>query len=817
MLDRFPDGTYFVSLAPLQAVESVVPAVTSSLGLSLSGGAGALEMSTPTVSPRQHLLDYLRQKRLLLVMDNYEHLLDGAGLITDALGAAPGVKVIATSRATLNLPGEHLFPVNSLGLPEIASGTLTEWHVVAADTQSSAVRLFVSAAQRAWPDFELTPENLPHVIRVCRLVAGMPLGILLAAAWARMLRPAEIAAELGQGLDFLQSDGQGVPERQRSMRSVLDHSWRLLTDRQQEVLAGLSVFRGSFTRQAARQVVGATLRELMGLVNKSLLGHTPGQRYELHELLRQYAAEKLAQTADGGEGVRDRHIAHYVAAMEGWAAELQSARHAVALAEMATEIENVRTAWQRAVRDVQAERLCRAAEAMGRYHYHTHGRQEGEAAFRVAAAALEEKAKGPDGPGALLLRAWIRSLMWQAQFQGDDIGEGWGPLVDKLSDLLERPQLADQDMRREQAFVLKLRGSRAGHLDSDPKTARRLWERSLALFEAVGDRWAMGEVMPALGGLEMKLGHYDQAQRWYEKSLGIGRHLGDFRRVGASLGWLSWLALLRGQLEEAEKLARESSAVSRERLGEIIPRFFPLMFVLPMCGRFTEARSHADEILLALQRGQEAPWYLPWTRALLGFAKLHLGQYGLARASATASLTVSQGFQAHFRRGLCLCVLGQVGLAEGANDQAQEAFQKGAAVHHQAGRPVDRAEALAYLAYTERGLEHPEQARAHLGEALRVGLDARAFFPCLYALPALALLLADQGEAERAAELYALASRYPPVANSRWFEDVAGRHIAAAAESLSPEALAAAQERGRARDLWDTARELLAELEEQES
>jgi len=202
------------------------------------------------VEPKDQLLDYLRRKHLLLVMDNYEHLLvpagdgrkNGAGLVSEILQAALGVKVLATSRARLNVGGEQRFQVVGMDYP--GTERLTAPAGILADAETySAVQLFLQCARRALPGFELTEETLGGVVEVCRLVDGLPLAIRLAAAWLAMLSPAEIAAEIGQGLDLLETDVRDVPERQRSMRAVLDHSWKILTRRERELMAALSVFR----------------------------------------------------------------------------------------------------------------------------------------------------------------------------------------------------------------------------------------------------------------------------------------------------------------------------------------------------------------------------------------------------------------------------------------------------------------------------------------------------------------------------------------------------------------------------------------------
>ena len=307
-LDGYEHGIFFVSLAPLDAVESIVPAVAQALAFSFHGEG----------EPKAQLLAYLRNKQILLILDNYEHLLSptlpspplggiegGIEPVTDILHTAPDVHILVTSRSRLSVRGESIFPIEGMDVPSLPSpGSEPQLHGRGTtggvrrrgEGDYSAVKLFLDGARRAQPGFGLTEENVADVVRICRLVEGMPLGILLAAAWAGTLTPAEIAAEIEHGLDFLTSDWRDMPARQRSVRAVFDHSWSLLTAQQREVSKALSAFRGGFTRWAAERVVGASLRDVTALVDRSLLHHMPGGRYEVHELVRQYAAEKLAES-----------------------------------------------------------------------------------------------------------------------------------------------------------------------------------------------------------------------------------------------------------------------------------------------------------------------------------------------------------------------------------------------------------------------------------------------------------------------------------------------------------------------------------------
>ncbi len=218
LADQFPDGVYFASLAALHSVDSIVPGVAQALEVTFS----------PEGDPRQQLRDYLRGKTLLLVLDNFEHLLDGAALVGDFLQAAPHIKILVTSRISLNLQGETLLPIPGMTIPDSLPADLADL------LQYSSVMLFLEGARRVVPGFEPGAADWEPVLRICRLVGGMPLGILLAAAWLRLLSPAEIAAEItAHSLDFLEGEWQEVPERQRSLRAVFDYSWRLLSEREQ--------------------------------------------------------------------------------------------------------------------------------------------------------------------------------------------------------------------------------------------------------------------------------------------------------------------------------------------------------------------------------------------------------------------------------------------------------------------------------------------------------------------------------------------------------------------------------------------------------
>jgi predicted ATPase len=364
--------------------------------------------------------------------------------------------VVATSRARLSVGGEHCFPVEGMNYPDKRDVEGLAINVSERIAPYSALRLFADGAQRARPGFALTAEALADVVHICRLVEGMPLGILLAAAWVEMLSPAEISAEIERGLDFLETDARDVPVRQRSMRAVFEHSWGLLNEREREILSKLSVFRGGFAREAAERIVSASLRELMALDQKSLLHRSLDGRYEVHELVRQCAAGKLAASPDVERWVRDRHSAFYTTALEKWSQALKGARQLAALAEIEADLGNARAAWAWAVDQRDVSRLDRAIDGLCRF-YEWRGRyEEGEAACRAAAEVLS----APDGKAEKAVtngrsRVWARATAWRGAFCRDArrLERSQRLLEDSLA-CLEALDAAGHDVRRERAFAL---------------------------------------------------------------------------------------------------------------------------------------------------------------------------------------------------------------------------------------------------------------------------------------------------------------------------------------------------------------------------
>jgi tetratricopeptide (TPR) repeat protein len=531
----------------------------------------------------------------------------------------------------------------------------------------------------------------------------------------------------------------------------------------------------------------------------------------MHELLRGYAAEKLATRPHVEFELRTRHCTTYASALERWGEELRGPRQLIALGEMDLEIDNARAAWDWAVDQGQIERLGPALEGVFIFYEWRARYVDAEVACQVAAETLAESR----APGALRVRS--RILAWQGVINRH-MGRATPArqLAEESLSLLQRPEFADQDTRRERAAALKDLGWLTAEYrrhDADLREALRLLEKSLAMSRALGDRWETAHVLYFLGCACVFLGDRGAAQEMHQESLTIFRELGDERLAAYPLMDLGRIFANQGQVETGERLARESLTILRQtddqHVIELAMRL--LAWILYAQGKNTEAHSLLEEHIrfcedLGIRR------YLDTSHFWLGTVKLHMGQYEDARSEASVSLALVQEQDVPHLFIQPAGLLGEVELAKGAYAEALPLLRESVARWREIGHREWTSSYLSSLAIACYGLGRLPQARKFLAEALQIAVDIRAPLPLTHALPALALLLSGQGELERAVELYALALRYPFVANSVWWEDVVGKHIATAAASLPPDVVAASEERGRARDLWSTAEKLLVEL-----
>jgi predicted ATPase/DNA-binding SARP family transcriptional activator len=341
----FHHGVYFVSLAPLKSSKQLIPTIADALNITFQT---EIRSEIPRQEPLVQLIDYLRDKRVLLIMDNFEHLVDGADLISEILAEAPGVKILTTSRVRMNLYEEWSLEISGLSFPEIKS--LAPILDMGAIDRYSAVELFIKNAQRVHSSFTPDEDDWLHIIKICEMVDGLPLGIELASSWVRVLSLSEIVSEVSRSLDFLTTSLRNVPERHRSMRAVFDQSWSMLTVQEQQVLKRLSLIRGSFDREAGIRIAETSIVILSSLIDKTLI-HThsdmPGNtRYHMHDLVKQYAYEKLEDSLEELEQGRDLHARYFGDLIKEMGILVQGRDQQTALNHIEEALEDGRAAWR---------------------------------------------------------------------------------------------------------------------------------------------------------------------------------------------------------------------------------------------------------------------------------------------------------------------------------------------------------------------------------------------------------------------------------------------------------------------------------------
>jgi predicted ATPase len=591
-LDFFNDGVCFVPLAPISSDEFLVATIAESLNFFFRGAG----------DPQVQLLNHLREKATLLVLDNFEHILDGATLLSEIVLAAPQIKLLVTSRERLNLREEWVFELEGMTFPASDADQISKvGRYPSAETSEvseatySAVQLFEQRARQARADFDLTAEY-PAVVRICQLTNGMPLGLELAATWVKLMSCQEIAVELAQNLDFLAISMRNVPERHRSLRAVFEHSWQLLYPEEQAVFRELSVFRGGFTREAAEQVTGASLPLLSALVDKSLLGRNVAGRYDVHELLRQYGGEKLLEAGET-ERIRDRHLAFFLKLAEEAEPELEGSEQVTWLNRLEIEHDNLRAAvgWSRTAKDT-AEESLRLTGSLGSFWdmhgFLSEGREHLSAALSRAEASdrTAVRAKALDQAARLAYEQGDYPAVRVLLEEGLSIYRELDP-TDRLGlahalRMLGITEIGAGNYTKASSLLREALGTMR-ELNDQRGIARALWQlgwcairsgdyegaveyfaEPLSYYRQTGDKNGLSYVLSGLGEVALRQGDYERATALLEESLVLRREVGDKWGVAVSLGNFAWVALRRDDLEQAVTLLAESMTL-RHEIGDV--------------------------------------------------------------------------------------------------------------------------------------------------------------------------------------------------------------------------------------------------------
>ncbi len=626
LMDYFPHGVFFIGMAGLRSTGELAGELLKALGLASDRKTGL----------EDQIFNFLGHKKVLLVMDNFEHLPQAGGLVMKLLAKAPFLKILVTSRTRLMLEGEHLFCVSDLSRPRfLLAGSEKAADLSRAKETWDAVALFLSTAERVRPDIKLDRDNFQAISRICDLTGGMPLALILAAGWMDVFPPGEIADRIQESLDFLRTDIRDMPERHQSISAVFETSWSCLTQKEKELLMKLAVFQHSFKLKAVSRVAGmdpeTTALKTTGLVRKSLLRADPETgRFEMHPLLRQYARKHLLASGMEDE-ILDAHKRHYLDLARENEHGLIGEAMLACRRNMDAEFPNIRQAWQRAVDQKDLFALLSAAKGVYIY-FDMHTRyHESRPLFQPAKALVMEMARTdpcPDMALILLCRLDMAARQWLSARQGSELKEMAGQCL--------RLAVKQKD-RSGRAFSLLLMGAVAQKENAWDK-AIRLFGLSLKAYPGIEQAfWVtvrMGLCRQAQGRMDKAMEYFWQGHRagseagdeikkaWTLCNIGIcelgkgnleSSHLrlqeaADlFGRIRAPLGMmaayeeLGLISLLKGDLAGAEALTDLALDIS-EDLGLALSRF---RNALALKGLILIASGHPGRAETFLIRAQE--------------------------------------------------------------------------------------------------------------------------------------------------------------------------------------------------------------------
>jgi predicted ATPase/class 3 adenylate cyclase len=540
LLDEFSDGAFFVALATITEPELVASTIARALGVKESAEQPLMES----------LKNYLRDKRLLLVLDNFEQVLEGAPVVAELLRTCPKLKVLATSRIPLKLYGEQEYPVPPLTLPD--PRVMTPLEVL---TQYDAVRLFVQRARAVKADFKVTNENAPAVAEICARLDGLPLAIELAAARTRVLPPQKMLERLGNRFKLLKGGPRDLPTRQQTLRGTIDWSYELLEEEEKILFGRLSVFSGGRTLEAIEEICDpeGELEALEGvelLLEKSLLRQEEGverePRFVMLETVHEYAREKLQESGEEQE-IKRAHAQYFLALAEEGESEVRGSEAAKWLQRLEAEHDNMREALSWSLGQ-EKELGLRLAGALWRFWWLRSHYSEGRRWLENALAV--------DGRGSPSARAMALAGIGEiASHQGD---------LDQAQEACEEGlKLLAHEASQAKIYLLLSLG-KVARLREDYKWATQVNEESVALSREMRDAWGLASSLLSSAIVTQIQGDSEKATELYEESMNLFREWGDKQGLAFCSLNLGLVAITQGDLVRAQKLTEEAVALFRE-------------------------------------------------------------------------------------------------------------------------------------------------------------------------------------------------------------------------------------------------------------
>ena len=805
LLELFPDGVWLVEFAALADATLVAKTVAGVLGVREAPGRPILTV----------LIDYLRSKELLLILDNCEHLLSAcAQLATSLLQACPNICILATSRESLNIPGEMSFRVPSLSIPDPR-----HLPTLPALTQYEAMQLFLERAEIIQPGFELTATNAAAVAQICHRLDGIPLAIELSVARVKVMPVEQVAARLDDRFRLLTGGSRTALPRHQTLRALIDWSYDLLTPPERTLFQRLSVFAGGWTLEAAEAICSGDgldpydiLDLLTQLVNKSLIipdADTDAQaRYRLLETIRQYARERLME-AGGGEGIRHQHLTYYVEFAERAEPELRGPNQIEWLDRLEQEVDNIRAALEWTL-ETNAELGLRLVSALLWFWHIRSGKSEGiEWLERALAAEAQERAGGPLSTlraiirGKALNAAGTLMVMHGNAERACELSEESLKLHEELG-AAGRPGAAhalwNEDRQGAAHALWNLAQGASYH--EDLERSWELTERSMALYREAGDKFGVAQCLDHLGSYALIKGDYSRARQLWEEDLTLRRELGDKDGIAWSLSLLANLELWRGNQDEAWTLYLESLNAFREINNKWAASMAlsGMGSVMLSKGDFERAAKLYEEAL-AYGRDMGDQNTIAGRRYDLARVAWSSGEYERAAKMYEDTLPLVRKLNNKGAMAGTLIDLGSVAWVQGDLDLAAHRYEEAISIGREIGAEFTVAYAVTGLGKVAYSRRDYDTAHTFFKEALAIFREMANPWNMTYCLEALAALAVAQGDMKRAARLFgAMAEFYAHLKFllSPLERDHHDRDLAAARTGLGEEAFSALWAEGQA-------------------
>jgi predicted ATPase len=682
------EGIYFVALDALSSIDSIPSVIAEVTGLNLAGEDNA----------QRQLEHWLGARNILLILDNYEHLITGAMLTSHLLETCPNLRLIVTSRERLNVLEEWVLPLKGLTIPTQLSQNPKDIG------QLSAVQLFTERAKQTKLDFTLQPEDNAHVLRLCLAVEGLPLGLELAASWVKLMPLAEITENIQQ-LSAVPTTLQTVAEQQRSLQSAFEHSWKLLTMQQQEALKKLSVFVGGFQREAAAEVAGVTLPQLATLVDKSLVRLSDTYRFDFHALLHQFAREKLSKDEAVKREVEAAHLTYYLTKSQEYAKNFNNEKAKETMTFLAKENANLTAAWQRSH---DADVLMDFIKVLAVYHRRRGIWEEQQGLLEYTLAVTEQQEKTEHLPKLYNLLAEVqqtkgnlheakklleRSLSYQTENVTATKAESLNELggihyngrdFDKALPYFEEALQIYRDLDDVYGQGEELNNIGICYYEqADYQKAIQIWKQAITLHRRVKNLDQQALLLNNLGGAYRQLGELEEALVHFEKARDLQRELGNQAILILLLSNIAAISFLRGEFHQSLNMYSEIFAwqeTNHDSLGQAITLNSKAM-IFERFGDLEEAQRYLERAL-TLQESLDDRLNRAITLYNLSNVLLQLNKVERAKIMAKASLKLAEETDNAFAKANAFYFMGDVLFAQANLAAAEKNYHEAAALHH---------------------------------------------------------------------------------------------------------------------------------------